>query len=93
VQVAGDDITVTENDSAPAEQRLHDAVVRWVPDTGYGMSDRIDAACQLRLRGDIPATSFVQTKVLLGSISEFEKFEEIRGNLPSCADTNYRELV
>jgi hypothetical protein len=52
-------------------------------------SDMIDAACQLRLRGDIPATSFVQTKVLLGSISEIEKFEEIRGNLPSCTDTNY----
>jgi hypothetical protein len=54
--VVSDDVAVTENDSMPAEQRLHDAVARWVPDTGYGMSDMIDAACQALLDGlDSPA--------------------------------------
>jgi hypothetical protein len=51
VQAVGDDVAVTENDGAPAEQRLYDAVVRWVPDTGYGMSDVIDAACQALIDG------------------------------------------
>lgn len=51
MQAAGDDVAVTENDGASAEQRLYEAVVRWVPDTGYGVSDMIDAACQALIDG------------------------------------------
>jgi hypothetical protein len=51
VLAAGDDVAVTENGGAPAERRLYDAVARWGPDTGYGMSDMIDAACQALIDG------------------------------------------
>ncbi|MEU4241720.1 hypothetical protein [Actinoplanes sp. NPDC026619] len=37
---------MTDDRSLPAEQRLYDAVARWNPDTGNGMPDLIDAACQ-----------------------------------------------
>lgn len=51
VPAVGDDVAVTENDGASAEQRLYDAVARWVPDMGYGMSDVIDAACLALIDG------------------------------------------
>lgn len=47
---------MTEERKVPAEQRLQDAVARWVPDTGHGVSDMINAACQALIDGlDSPA--------------------------------------
>lgn len=42
---------VTEQDGGSAEQRLHDAVARWNVDTGYGLADLIDEACQALIDG------------------------------------------
>jgi hypothetical protein len=42
---------VTRNEGAPAEQRLYDAVARWNPGSGYGLSDLIHAACQALIDG------------------------------------------
>lgn len=40
----------------PAEQRLYDAMARWFPDTGHGMAEVIDTACQALVEGlDSPA--------------------------------------
>lgn len=46
-----DDGIVTNNDGAPVEQNLYDAVARWNPDTGYGLTDLIHAACQALIDG------------------------------------------
>jgi hypothetical protein len=54
VSAGGDgaeDVAVTHDRSTPAEQRLYDAVARWNPDTGHGMPDVIDAACQALIDG------------------------------------------
>jgi hypothetical protein len=47
----GHDVAVTRNEGAAGEQRLYDAVVRWNPDTGYGLTDLIYAACQALIDG------------------------------------------
>jgi hypothetical protein len=44
-------VGVTENDGGSAEQHLYDAVARWNADTGYGLADLIDAACQALIDG------------------------------------------
>lgn len=46
-----EDIAVTDDRGVPAEQTLYDAVARWVPDSGYGPSGMIDAACQALVDG------------------------------------------
>ena len=47
---------VTEQEGGSAEQHLHDAVARWNADTGYGLADLVDAACQALIDGlDSPA--------------------------------------
>jgi hypothetical protein len=48
---SAEDVAVTGDRSVPAEQRLYEAVARWVPETGYGMSDMIEAACQALIDG------------------------------------------
>jgi hypothetical protein len=42
---------MSKDKGAPAEQRLYDAAARWNPDTGYGLSDLIYAACQALIDG------------------------------------------
>ena len=42
---------MTDDRGVPAEQTLYDAVARWVPDSGYGPSGMIDAACQALVDG------------------------------------------
>ncbi|MET7671343.1 hypothetical protein [Micromonospora luteifusca] len=47
---------MTEKGNGLAEQRLYDAAARWDTDTGYGLTDVIDAACQALVDGlDSPA--------------------------------------
>ncbi|MCG5443040.1 hypothetical protein NIE79_000830 [Micromonospora sp. NIE79] len=42
---------MTEKGGGSAEQRLYDAVAHWNTDTGYGLADLIDAACQALIDG------------------------------------------